>query len=80
VRLPAEIEEAFFAGERSEAVPLVINDSVTITSGEHEGSGAAVISQVSMGEDPVYLVELGDSGKDVRVPLSSLRLDDEGET
>ena len=72
--LPKELQDAFYAGARSAAVPLCINDTVGITVGEHRGSRAAVISQESIGADPEFIIELGTSGVDVRLPLSSLRL------
>ena len=77
--LPKEVQDAFYAGARSASVPLCINDSVEIISGDHSGEHAAVISQESVGKDPEFVVELGANGKDLRLPLSSLRLIEGGE-
>lgn len=72
--VPKEIQDAFFSGLRSSAVPLCVNDTVEVTAGEQSGSFGAVISQESAGADPMFVVELGDRGVDVTLPLSSLRL------
>ena len=57
-------------------VPGVVlghNDSVDIIGGEHAGDSGAVISVEEIGDDPLYLIELG-SGKDAIVRQSLLRL------
>jgi hypothetical protein len=46
---------------------------VDIIGGEHAGGSGAVISIEELGDDPLYLIELG-SGKDALVHQSLLRL------
>jgi len=72
VRSPT-IEDDFYEGRRSRSMPLVINDPVEITDGEHAGRTGAVIAIESLAADPILLIELGQTGEDVRVPLRSLR-------
>ena len=35
--IPVEFQDAFYAGRRGDVVKFVLNDSVEVTSGEHEG-------------------------------------------
>ena len=49
------------------------NDSVSVVDGEYTGENGSLISVEELGQDPVYLVELG-SGKDVQVFQSQLKL------
>ena len=70
-----DLEEAFFAGRRSKALPFVVNDPVQIVTGPHVGLGGAVISPVLSGSGLRYLVELGESPfGDVTVPAQWLEL------
>lgn len=48
------------------------NDAVVVVAGEHSGDSGAIISVEELGDDPVYLVELG-SGQDAIVSQSLLR-------
>jgi transcription antitermination factor NusG len=57
VRIPSEAIERFYRGERNSAVRFTVNDSVRITSGEHEGRTGAVISIVAMEPQVTLLVE-----------------------
>ena len=70
---PTMIEDDFFEGRRSRSMPLVINDPVEITDGENAGQAGAVIAIESFGADPILIIELGQTGQDVKVPLRSLR-------
>ncbi len=75
--VPKSIDDAFYAGtRRSREVPLVINDSVEITSGPYSGRGGAVISIDSLEPSMTLFVELGDTGEDVVVPIGDLRRDE----
>ena len=74
--VPKNFDDAFYAGTRSDAVPLVINDSVDITSGPYSGRGGAVISIDCVEPTMTLLVELGDTGEDVVVPIGNLRRDE----
>lgn len=44
-----------------------------ITDGENAGQVGVVIAIESFGADPILIIELGQTGDDVRVPLRSLR-------
>ncbi|MFM1873466.1 MAG: hypothetical protein RL398_2888 [Planctomycetota bacterium] len=74
--IPKELEEAFFAGRRSSALPFVLNDTVEVVSGHLAGRGGAVISIVSVEPEMVLLVELGD-GSNVQLVAEHLRRDDD---
>ena len=64
--------ESFYAGDRTERLPLVVNDSVCIKEGSKKGQFAAVISLECIDPEPLYLVELGLDGDEVVLPLSHL--------
>jgi hypothetical protein len=64
--------EAFYAGVRTERLPLAINDSVRVKEGSKNGQFAAVISLDFIDSEPFYLVELGPNGGDIVLPLSHL--------
>ncbi len=69
-----EAREAFYAGARSEELPLALNDSVDVVSGAYAGISGALISLE--GVDPLMmLVERFDGGGDVVVAAADLRLD-----
>lgn len=67
------IMDAFYAGRRSEAYPLAVNDTVLVKDGRKSGSLAAVISIQSTAPAVRYLVEYGDGSDDI-IPLASLEL------
>jgi len=77
-QVPTSVRDAFYAGTRGPELPLCINDSVEVASGEHAGRRAAVISIESVGHDPIYLIEFGDTGADALFAASMLRLIEEG--
>jgi hypothetical protein len=56
--------EAFYAGVRTEMLPLAVNDSVCIKDGHKKGQFAAVISLECLDSEPFYLVELSPNGDD----------------
>ena len=64
--------EAFYAGARTERLPFVVNDSVCVKEGSNKGQFAAVISLERIDPEPFYLVELGQNGDDIVLPLSHL--------
>jgi hypothetical protein len=64
--------EAFYAGVRTERLPLVVNDSVCVKEGTNKGQFGAVISLERINSEPFYLVELGQNGDDIVLPLSHL--------
>ena len=73
--VPSEIEQRFFAGERSERVRFAINDSVRVTAGPHTGRTAAVISLVAVEPEVVFLLEPGTPPwGDMEVPQASIEL------
>ncbi len=72
-QVPRAIEEAFFARRRSRSVPFVLNDGVDIIGGDHAGRSGSVLSIVSVQPTLVFLVETGDSGEDVVVPVAQLQ-------
>lgn len=53
-------------------VSFELNDAVVVVAGEHSGDSGVIISVEELGDDPVYLVELG-SGQDAIVSQSLLR-------
>jgi hypothetical protein len=74
MRIPDEIQDAFYAGNRSEIVKFVINDAVEVVTGDHAGKLCAVISIQQLEPEVVYLVEHGKDGSSIIVPQSALRL------
>ncbi len=56
MRIPEEIEKAFYAGVRHPQASLCLNDSVEVISGTYKGRGGAVISIVQLEPSPVFLV------------------------
>ena len=77
--IPIELQNAFYAGKRSDLVKFIINDAVVITSGENEGCRGAIISIEEVEPEVVYLFERGDSGASFLVPQRWLkRLNGEG--
>lgn len=71
--VPEPIDEAFYAGRRTEEVPFVINDCVRIVEGPLSGKRGAVLSVESIRPEATVRVELGEDGTDVIVPVRSLR-------
>jgi len=63
----------YLAHEPLPGVSFAQNSYVAIVAGEHAGKSGSLISVETLGNDPVYLVEL-ESGKDVLVPQSCLRV------
>jgi hypothetical protein len=68
------IEKDFFAGKRTNRVPFAINDSVEVTKGPNSGRVGAVISIQTLSPEVTVIVELGDDGTDIEVPITFLRL------
>lgn len=68
----AEQHNDFFAHKPLPGVCFGHNVGVQVQSGPHAGSGGSIISVEELGDDPLYLVELG-SGKDIRARQSQLR-------
>ena len=72
------VDRLWFAGEAVPGAAFRLNDSVEILAGdeilagEHTGNGGAVISIERLTPEPIYLVELGDTGEDVRLSESNL--------
>ena len=62
---------AWFAREAVPGVAFTHEDGVDVVQGEYSGESGALISVEELGDDPLYLVELG-SGKDVYVRQSCL--------
>jgi transcription antitermination factor NusG len=74
MRIPDEINDAFFAGKRSHKIKFVINDTVQVIYGKFKGTEAAVISVDSLEPEASYLLERFDGSKDIIVPQSSMKL------
>jgi len=62
----------YLSHEPVPGVSFAHNSYVAIVAGVHTGKSGSLISVESLGNDPVYLVEL-ESGEDVLVPQSCLR-------
>lgn len=67
--------EAFYEAERTDDLPLAVNDNVIVISGKRRGFSAAVISLEEPPPDPSYLIEFSD-GSSAVVALSNMRKDD----
>jgi len=59
VSIPNEVSEQFFAGERTESVRFVVNDSVRVTSGLNKKRTGSVVSIFSLEPVTTYLIEPG---------------------
>ena len=70
--VPDWMDAAFYAQQRSERVPLVINDTVEIVSGPNAGAEAAVISIVAIRPNLSFVVELLETGHDVTCSIDEL--------
>ena len=69
--ISAAAQEAFYEGKRSDALPLAVNDVVTVKAGDKSGAPAWVISLEEEAPEPKYLVEYED-GSDEILPLGIL--------
>ena len=67
-----ELDDLWFSSRPIPGVAFRLDDSVLIKSGEHAGEFAAVISLVSLGPTPTYIIELSSGGGDVTVAESDL--------
>jgi ribosomal protein S4E len=63
----------FFAHRPIAGVAFEHNDAVMVVGGDHAGDSGSIVSIEELGEDPIYLIELG-SGDDVFIKQSLLRL------
>jgi hypothetical protein len=72
-RVPREVEDRWYDGDRLEGVDFYINDAVLVTYGAHSGEVGAVISLLRLKPEPEYLVVLGSGTGDIRVLQSKLR-------
>jgi hypothetical protein len=72
-RVPSEITELFFSGQRASETPYVVNDTVEILGGPHAGRYGAAISIESV-KPLTILVEFGDDGKAEVIDATLLRL------
>ncbi len=70
--VPKAVDEAFYAGKRTNEFPFAINDAVDIVDGPYAGRVGSVISIGSIEPEVTFLVELND-GRDVFVPVSVMR-------
>jgi hypothetical protein len=61
----------FLAHKPIPGIAFEHNESVSITSGEHEGKRGSLVSVEELGPDPLYTLEL-QSGFDVQVRQSQI--------
>ena len=66
-----EAFDGWFEGVLPPGVAFLAEQAVTVTAGPHSGKQGSVLSLVSMGADPGYIVEFSD-GTDDEVPQSQL--------
>ena len=66
-------QTAFYSAQRSPALPLAVNDVVTVTTGDRPGARGWVISLQALLPEPVYRIEF-DDGSDALVALRHLAL------
>ncbi len=69
----SEIDELWFQQRTVPGAAYRLNDSVVIVAGEHAGTLAFVIALVALEPEPKYLVELANTGRDMKLPESALR-------
>jgi hypothetical protein len=72
--IPNAINDAFYAGKRSEQILYIINDTVLVIEGSHEGSECAVISVEKIDPEVFYLVENLDGTGDMVIQQTALKL------
>jgi len=77
--VPKQVDDAFYAGQRSIDVPFVINDAVAIVAGEYRGITGAAISIESFRPKVQLRIECGKTGADVIVPIDAVRLLQDGD-
>jgi hypothetical protein len=69
-------QQDFLDGRPLPGVAFAHDDLVTISNGDHAGNVGSIVAVLSLGDDPVYRVEI-DSGFEVDVAQSNLaRADD----
>src|SRR5437762_975145 len=56
LHIPQPLRDDFYAGRRSQVLPLAVNDSVRVKDGRRAGETAAVISRMSAGLALSFLV------------------------
>ena len=71
MKLSRDQHNEFLAHKPFRGVSFEHNDAVEIIGGEHAGDSGFVVSLEELGEDPLYLVELG-SGQDAFIRQSFL--------
>lgn len=67
-----ELDNLWFSSQSIPGVAFGLNDSVRVKSGEHAGELAIVISLESLEPSPVYIIELGSTGTDIKMAESDL--------
>ncbi len=78
MRTLEQLREDFYAGLRSQKVPLVVNDAVEVIAGCHKGKAACVISLEGSVRNMRALVEFSD-GSDAIIAVDELRRTDEAD-
>ncbi len=68
--IPDTVNNDFFTGQRGELTKFVINDTVLVKSGNHEGKECAVISVKEIKPEVIYLLENLDVTPDTALRLS----------
>ena len=66
------LNDQFYEGKRSKALPFVINDAVKVLSGVNSGKLAAVISIQYLDTELAYLIEHADGSGDSVVKAKDL--------
>lgn len=64
--------DRWWRGEAIAGVTFAQGSAVEVITGQHAGSGGAVISLEELSPERVYMIELG-SGEAIDIPQSSLR-------
>jgi len=73
VQVPKDIIDRFYTGNRTPDVKFVVNDTVRVTAGEHEGRTGAVVSIVSLKPEITFTIEPGEKPYgEFQVPQSLL--------
>jgi hypothetical protein len=72
IRVPREVEDCWYVGNRIEGIDFYYNDAVLVAEGANSGEGGAVVSLLRLNPEPEYLIELGSGAGDIKVFQSNL--------
>jgi transcription antitermination factor NusG len=65
--------DRWLAGEPVDGVTFAQGDAVEVLAGPYAGELGAIVLLLGLRPEPIYLVKLGTTGRDMRVRQSALR-------